>query len=276
MKRLFILTLLALWAAPAPALALDPALAPEAKRLLEQGRRAQPERARLAERLGARIEPTSDGRSFVLVWTPKEPVKGWVVTLHGHGSWAFDELALWQPHLEGRGLGLAALQWWFGRGEAMPDYYPPEHAYREIDQLLRRLGASPKSALLHGFSRGAANIYGVAALDIASANHFFGLVLANAGGAAPDFPVNRNIESGRFGSRPFASQNWITFCGGRDENPERDGCPAMRRAGTWVVKHGATLLRTIEDPSADHGGFHRQDRHVRTVLDLFQGKRVAP
>jgi hypothetical protein len=216
------------------------------------------------------IESTQDGRSFFLVWQPSPQPKGWVVSLHGHGSWAFDEVALWQPYLEGKDLGVIALQWWFGKGESMRDYYPPEPMYREIDLLLHRLKAKPGSMLAHGFSRGAANIYALAALDQASRNRFFALTLANAGGAAADFPFNEMVTRGGLGPKPFAGVKLATFCGGKDENPERDGCPAMRRAAGWVAGLGGELADAIEDGKAGHGGFHRTPAHVRRAVELFE------
>jgi hypothetical protein len=243
--------------------------------LLAKARQASPERIRFAQSKGARVEATQDGRSFFLVWQPAFQPKGWVVTLHGHGSWAYDELSIWQPYLEERGFGLAALQWWFGKGESMRDYYPPEPMYREIDLLLHRLNAKPGSVLAHGFSRGAANIYALAALDQASRNGFFALTLANAGGAAADFPFNEMASRGGLGPKPFAGVKLATFCGGRDENPERDGCPAMRRAASWVTGLGGDIALAIEDQGAGHGGFHRTPAHVRKALDLFEQALIS-
>ena len=61
------------------------------------------------------------------------------------------------------------------------------------------------------------------------------------------------------------------FCGGADPNPERDGCPAMRRSGEWVDLFGGVVDLFIEDKEAGHGGFHQNPAvHSRGSLDAFK------
>ncbi|MBI4313981.1 MAG: hypothetical protein HY594_04110, partial [Candidatus Omnitrophica bacterium] len=93
---------------------------PEDHPLLVAAQAAVPGRYHFALEQGARIYLTPDGKSFYLVWDPPQldigsalPV---IVTLHGHGSWAFDEFALWQPYAELNGYSIVAIQWWFGGG----------------------------------------------------------------------------------------------------------------------------------------------------------------
>lgn len=225
-----------------------------------------------AERLGARVEPTRDGRSFALVWRPPGPVAGWIVTLHGSGSWAHDEIVLWQPAAQKRRLGIVALQWWFGGGQQNADYYAPPEMRREIEKLMAQVDARPENTLLHGFSRGSANLYALVAMDARTPRPLFRHIIANAGGMAADFPMNRDIESGRFGATPYAGTRWWLYCGGGDSNPERDGCPAMRRSQRWLQGKGAQA-ELNEDSSGDHGGFHRGGRNVERALDWFLGAR---
>jgi len=225
-----------------------------------------------AERLGARVERTRDGRSFALVWRPPGEPRGWIVTLHGTGSWAHDEIVLWQPFAQQGQLGIVALQWWLGGGQQMADYYSPPEMRREIERLLAQLGARPENTLLHGFSRGSANLYALVAMDGRTPRPLFRHVVANAGGMAADFPMNREIEAGRFGASPFAATRWWLYCGGGDPNPERDGCPAMRRSQQWLRDKGAQV-ELSEDPGGDHGGFHRRGQNVERALDWFLGVR---
>ncbi len=244
--------------------------------LVLQAKAANPERYEFAVQHGANILATPDRRSFYLLWFPEEnpaqmslPI---LVTLHGHASWAFDEFYLWHPYAKKRGFGILALQWWFGTGDGAQDYYSPQAMYPVIEKILWQNGMSPGVALLHGFSRGAANAYALAALDHKSGNDFFGLVIANAGGAASDFPPNAEISAGRFGPQPFSGTQWVLYCGLQDENPERDGCPAMRRTRGWIEQFGGTVALLIEDPGQGHGGFHHNPSAVDKALDLFQKK----
>ena len=123
--------------------------------------------------------------------------------------------------------------------------------------------------MLHGFSRGSANIYAITALDRDTRQNFFGLTIANAGMASPDFPPNLEITSGKFGNAAFAGTHWVMYCGEHDPNPNRDGCPAMRQTRDWVTKFGGTVDLLIEDKNGYHGGFHRNPVNVTAALDVF-------
>ena len=241
--------------------------------LLARARAQTPQRVAEAEGLGARAVNSSDRRSFGLIWQPagRTPEK-WIVSLHGSASWAHDEIVLWQPFAERYGLGIVALQWWFGGGQRTEDYYRPHELRRELDHLMRRAGATRANALLHGFSRGSANLYALVAFDGQQPNPLFRAVIANAGGMAADFPANRDIESGRLGAAPFAGTRWWLYCGGGDPNPDRDGCPAMRRTRDWLAQRGAEA-QLAEDAAGDHGGFHRRAQNVGQALDWFLRNR---
>jgi hypothetical protein len=245
------------------------ALPPAAQQLLDQARQEKwyPD----AEKLAPTYLPTSDGRSFVVVWKPENASRNlWVVSLHGSEGFATNDLAIWGKYLAPRGIGLIALQWWLGGPRGTDVYLPPERINRELDIALKAAGVPPGNALLQGFSRGSANLYAVAALAATRPVRNYALFVANAGRMSADYPPNRALMDGRFGRRPLADTRWITVCGGRDPNPERDGCPGMRATGQWLAEQGAQVVDAIEDPHADHGVFHRNPQHVNRVLDRFE------
>lgn len=241
--------------------------------LIQQAQTANPERYQFAVDQGAQIVPTTDGKSFYLLWLPagSDPSNPppMIVTLHGHDSWAFDEFFLWQSYAAERGYGILALQWWFGGGEDVSDYYLPQEMYPIIENALRANHVQPQTILLHGFSRGSANIYGLTALDRDSGSNFFLLTIANAAGAARDFPINQSLDEGAFGAQPFANTHWVMVCGMNDPNPDKAGCPAMRATRDWVTQYGGTVDLLIEDPNGDHGAFHRNPDNVNAALDVF-------
>lgn len=233
------------------------------------------ERAMREARLvgGAEVIPTQDGRSFFTLWEPQnlrgKPHK-WIVSLHGSNGYATRDLEIWQRHLQDRDLGVIDLQWWFGNGDKAGDYYAPGDIFREIDLLLRRKGIKPGDALLHGFSRGSANIYAVAALDRNRGPGYFSLIVANSGGASMTYPPTQAVDAGRFGSTPYRGSRWVTVCGARDPNPERDGCPAMRRTAEWIKKQGGELVFAIEDGAQGHGALHLNPQNTIRLLDWFE------
>lgn len=240
--------------------------------LFSQAKQAAAQRYQFAVSKGAKFIPTPDGRSFYLLWTPKgydsARRRPMIVTLHGHGSWAFDEFFLWQSYAEKRGYGIVALQWWFGGGEATNDYYTPQQMYPLFQQVLADQKVKTGHAVLHGFSRGSANTYALTALDRAN-DRLFGLTIANSGGMAKDYPPNSAILSGAFGSKPFQGSHWVMYCGEKDANPDRDGVAAMRAARSTVTDKGGTVDLLIEDPAGDHGGFHRNRGNVDKALRVF-------
>ncbi|RCK79300.1 MAG: hypothetical protein OZSIB_0171 [Candidatus Ozemobacter sibiricus] len=242
--------------------------------LLRQAIRQAAERVAYARQAGARLVPVENGRTFCLVWYPQGAATGArppvIATLSGHGSWAFDEFFLWHREAAARGYGILALQWWLGTGERRQDYLSPPEVYRSFEQIMRAEGIPPGRNLLHGFSRGSANIYGVTALDQRTGHRFFCLTVANAGKASPDFPINRDLTAGRFGPRPFDQTHWVLYAGAHDPHPERDGIPGMRETAAWLTSLGGTVDLFIEDQEGDHGGFHRRPANLRAALDVFQ------
>lgn len=96
----------------------------------------------------------------------------------------------------------------------------------------------------------------------------FPLYVASSGGVALDFPPTRAILEGRFGPRPLEGSRWVTACGGRDPNAERDGCPGMRRTAEWLRQQGAQVVLAIEDPNGPHGALQADPRNAARLLDL--------
>lgn len=238
-----------------------------AQQLYEKAKHGQ--RYELAMKLSPAIVPTADGRSFFVIWRPKSGAmpRKWVVSLHGSHGFATEDFAVWSPYLMDRDVGYIGLQWWLGQGH--DDYYKPQEIYRELDVLMSRLQISPGDALLEGFSRGAANIYAVAALDHVKGRNYFSLFVASSGGVSVDYPPTQQIERGVFGAQPYAGSNWITACGGTDENPNRDGCPAMQRTAQWLKGKGANIVMQLEDANLGHGAFHRNPALANKALDWF-------
>ncbi len=212
-----------------------------------------------ADALHPTILPTSDGRSFLVVWKPSSAApRQWIVSLHGSDGFATDDLALWNPSLSGRDIGMVCVQWWLGTPDS---YYTPTEIYAQLDPVLQSLGVQPGTAMLHGFSRGSANSYALAAAD---ARRYFRLCVASSGGVALDYPPTRAITPGA-----LQSTRWVTSAGAKDENPERDGIPAMRRTAEWLGQQGATVADVIEDPDFGHGALILNPANTRRLLDLF-------
>lgn len=226
-----------------------------------------------AEKLKPEILPTSDGQSFLVVWKATKAPTRWIVSLHGTHGFATDDLAIWYPHIKDREVGLLCVQWWLGQGDATNAYSTPSQIYHEIDLALQKLGVQAGRAMLHGFSRGAANSYAVVALDAGRGRHYFSLAVASSGGVAVDYPPTKAILNGEYGRGPLKGTRWITSAGGRDPHPDRDGIEGMRRTADWLREQGATVVDKIEDPDEGHGALQRNAKNASRVLDLFLGNK---
>ena len=245
---------------------------PNIQDLLDKAKQHDSHRYQFAFDKGAKIEVTADQKSFYLLWYPpnmKADKKTLIVTLHGSSGNVFNEFFLWYDEALKHGHGILALQWYFEGTPPPRDYYAPLDVYQQIAPILKSEKIGMGKAMLHGFSRGSANSYYVTLFDRKEKNNYFGLTLSNSGGASIGYPIYTEMEKGNFGEKPFVGTNWMTFCGGLDPNPDRDGCPAMRRTAEFVTKYGGKLRLAIEDENGDHGGFHRNKANVNKSLDLF-------
>lgn len=253
------------------ALLLPCAARADSTSLLAQAQAAKPTRYAFAISKGAELRNTSDNRSYTAWWAPAGTPKGVIVALHGHDSWALDELYLWQPYAEREGYAVLALQWWFGSGEATSDYYTPDEMYPLLSARLAEKGVKPGSAMFLGYSRGAANTYALAALDTTGpvARRWFGFVFANAGGAMLGYPPTSDVDRGKYGTAPYAGVPWGMYCGELDPDPTQSGCPAMSFSRDWVTRLGGAVVLYIDDPSGDHGGFMTRPANVESALATY-------
>lgn len=255
------------------ALFLPAAAAASPPPLAELIRKEAPKLYELAVKEGARIEPTSDGKSFYVAWFPPEsegqarpPV---LVSLHGNKTNPFGEFRYWQPLLREKGYGFIGLQWQVQEGEKRRDYLPPEIHLALQDALLRE-GVRPGTALFQGYSRGSAVGYSVVNLDRFEGRGYFRAAFANSGGARPDFPQNLRIrERAKNGEKPFEGTRWIFFSAGKDRAADFTTPEAIRATSDWVRGLGGEVWLHLEDPEGGHDSFHRNPRYGRQVLERF-------
>lgn len=121
--------------------------------------------------------------------------------------------------------------------------------------------------MFHGFSRGSANSYAIAALDNGRGKKYFALNVASSGGVALDYPPTRAILNSAYGDHPLRGTRWVTAAGAKDS--ERDGIAAMRRTAAWLKEQGANVEFSIEDPNLGHGALVLNPANAKRLLDLF-------
>ena len=223
--------------------------------------------------MSTEVKATSDNRSFYIRWQRSERPTHWLVLIHGAGNpahgFATDEFSTWLPYVRERDMGVIALQWWFGTGNATSDFYTPDEIYREVSRLLEALRIEPGTVMLQGFSRGSTQTYSLKAIDTFQGKNYFGLMVASSGCFNSGYPPNVTLLQGGYGDRPLAGSKWVTSAGARDPDPNCDGVTGMRATGEWLTSQGAQVLKAIEDPSYGHGALVLNGTNARMVLDLY-------
>jgi len=111
--------------------------------------------------------------------------------------------------------------------------------------------------VLHGFSRGSANTYGVVANDKKSQASMIDAVISNSGQYETGFPIFDNKPNPTFAefTSYYKDLPWILVCGGLDTD-EKTSCEAMQRTMSFLEEHQANVLALLTDPNQGHGVFH--------------------
>lgn len=241
--------------------------------LIEEAKAAGPKRYQYAVDQGAEMRPTPDGRSFYILWFPEaireESRRPLIVVLHGLKGWAFDGFHYWHPRVEGRDIGILALQWRFGQEDDSRSVYSAREAYEVIESVLKEEAIEHDTALLHGFGWASVKSYEMAFWDRRKANDYIILVLADSGRMPVDFPPQSEEPIDPYKSGCFHSVNWAILCREIGENPELDGCPAMRFSRDRVLGHGGLVELFIEDDSTAEEDLLLSPGSAGAVLDLF-------
>ena len=219
---------------------------------------------------------SADGKTYFIYGAPagqnNKETKTIIISLPGHGTTADDGYEAWKDHLDGS-FALAEFNWWRGTGEKKTDYYDPASVVLQVRAFLDKQGyESSDIVILHGFSRGSANTYAVIANDRISRGSVFDAVISNAGKYQSDFPL---VEGKTFTDAEmtqfFKGMPWVLACGGKDENPTRDGCPGMEETKTFLEAHQADVLGIVTDPNSGHGAFHMSKLGLpKQALDLIR------
>ena len=179
-----------------------------------------------------------------------------IVVLHGHNSNTFREWTAWEPYAAAHGYGLVTVEWQlrFGRDTSFLD---PQTLYDLIVRTVRAVGVAPGHVLLHGFSQGSHEVFGLTQLDRAGAR-IVGLTLAESGGTRDTTPV-----------ASLAGSRWVLYCAGRDQYAYLTGCGRMRQSAAFLRASGARVDRFLVNPTGRHGSLLYDPPLVESALADF-------
>jgi hypothetical protein len=228
-----------------------------------------PDKVKFSQQIGAQVRLSRDGRLFAMTWSPIPNPRGWVVVLHDRNGWAPAEVQDWHATLIRRGLGIVAMQWWYGNGTGPASEAPADIVYRELEAVLRGMNMRPGSLMLFGTGRGAEYVYALAAYDRNSGSKFFALNVPNSGAMAADLAANKRIGEGQFGLGPFDDTRWAFVCGTRDADPDRAGCPVLKGASDVVRRFGGKNELSIQIDRGTRASLMTDRAKLDQVLDKY-------
>lgn len=224
---------------------------------------------------------TSDGKQYFYYGAPagqnNASPKKIIISLPGHDTTAEDGYnKAWLSHIKGGSYALASLNWWDGSGETKTDYYSPAEVVKQAKAFLKQESyTSNDLIILEGFSRGSANTYAVIANDRKSSDPIFDGAISASGGYHSDFPLFDGQNDSNVSTTLFKGVYWVLACGGKDDNPNEAGCPAMESTKTFLEAHGASVLGILEDPNEGHGAFHLSTLGLpKQALDMISAKVI--
>lgn len=197
-----------------------------------------------------------------------------LVGLHGTGGspeteWATD----WGVELPARGwayLGLKYVDVATGVHDDDTTIYAQIKAM--VEQVRLACGFGSPSMFLVGFSRGSAESFPVAYLDLHD-RRLFSAIGNNSGAWAPGQPMVPTLEAivSRGDTAAFRGSRFWMYCGERDMQNGFPMCDGMQAARTFVAAQGATILGFFRDPTGAHGGLNRNATALAQMFAAFEG-----
>lgn len=210
---------------------------------------------------------------FPANWTTS-PTRRVFVDLHGTGGapeteWSVD----WKNIVTPRGwayLGLKYLDDSNGSYDSEDGIYT--NLKTMVDDLKANCDFGGPSVFLQGYSRGSAETFPVAYLDLKD-RHLFKAFADNSGAwmlggaltATMQGIVSRN-EMTAYNGAKF----WM-YCGGLDMEHGYPMCDEMKNARDTIRKYGGTVARLYEDPSGGHGGLAKNAAAWMEMFSYFEG-----
>jgi predicted esterase len=199
-----------------------------------------------------------------------------LVGLHGTGGapeteWSVD----WKDIVSSKGwayIGLKYVDDATGSHDSDTTIYA--NLKSAVDAVKMECDFGSPSMFLVGFSRGSAQAFPVAYLDIKD-RRFFKAIGNNSGAwliGDAMVPTMQAIVSRGETSAYSGTRFWM-YCGGRDMEHGYPMCDEMKNAQAFITSYGATVERLYEDPTGTHGGLAKNADAWGAMFSYFEGLR---
>ncbi len=211
---------------------------------------------------GGGVIPIGQNRFFIM-WLPE----GWdlmdrkriVTSLHGNGGCAERMFNFWYRNRSLHKFGIIALQYAETDSSGNLHFDDSRTIYSNlleiINQLREHLHMEDVPLVLHGFSRGSARVFEIAALDRApDGMRAFSAFIADSGTVFPENQGRLSQLLREFGETAcYKGANFWVYCGGRDHRGRT--CRGLARMCAFVREHGGKINTFYQYPPGGHGIF---------------------
>jgi hypothetical protein len=230
---------------------------PPGQALLEAAQKTSPQEATFAQEKGAQMALTSDGLSFYVLWLPDASCEHVVVALPTDDQNALQAFAAWQKLAEQEGYGLVVMQ--TSLSDNAPAY-TAEALYQQIDAVLLTLNPWPGFAMLYEPSTNTDRTYKMVALDGASTNRHFGMVMLGQANAPENTDLFKALPDMMEEEKPLLNSQWVTYC-----NDDKL-CAEAEKTQTWLTEQGGKIVLALK---ASEVNFFASKADQRQVFDAY-------
>lgn len=211
---------------------------------------------------------------FPANWSTSSPRRV-MVNLHGTGGapeseWAID----WQTILSQHNWAYIGLKY---VNDATGVHDDETTIYANLKTALTEIAASCEfgnpSMFLVGFSRGSAESFPIAYLDIKD-RRYFKAIGNNSGAWIIGEPMTATMEAivARHETTAYAGTKFWMYCGALDDGHNgHPMCEEMTNAKTFITSYAGTVERLYQDPTGGHGGLAKNTDAWTAMFTYFEG-----
>jgi len=212
---------------------------------------------------------------FPANWSTSTPRRV-LVGLHGTGGapeteWSVD----WKDIVSARGWAYVGLKYVDdATGSHDGDTVIYANLKSTIDTLAAACDFGSPAMFLVGFSRGSAQSFPVAYLDLKD-RRFFKAIGNNSGAWTVGQPMVATMEAivSRGETTAYSGSRFWMYCGERDMEHGYPMCDEMTNARTFITSYAGHVERLYEDPTGAHGGLAKNADAWGAMFAYFESLR---
>jgi hypothetical protein len=212
---------------------------------------------------------------FPSTWSSSSPRRV-LVGLHGTGGapeteWSVD----WKDIVSARGWAYVGLKY---VDDATGSYDSETVIYANlkatIDALSSACDFGSPSRFLVGYSRGSAQAFSVAYLDLKD-RRLFKAIGNNSGAWTIGQPMVATMEAivSRGETTAYNGSRFWMYCGALDLEHGYPMCDEMKNARTFITSYAGHVERLYEDPTGAHGGLAKNADAWGAMFSYFESLR---